>query len=538
MFALLAGLEQAIQNRFSHLPNYAHLPLQAAAIACEIEQPGRAVEWLEQGRCLIWTQLNNLRTPLDNLEKQDGELARQIRDLATQLENTGSSQSASNADMAMTEKITQEDDARVRLDLSERWDHLLTTAREIPGFEHFLQPPPCSTLLNSIPESGYVVVINVDQKRCDAIALRSGLDAPVHVPLTNFSLDKANKYRVSLMGQLSGHGLRLRKEEPVEDTELYRPAVFGRRKANPGDLLIGDVLRGLWNEVVKPILDAIGLYNADPACPTGLPRIWWCPTGPLSFLPLHAAGDYGGSKTESILDYAVSSYTPTVTALIERVNSSQLADGKISGLFLTSQPNAIPTSIISGTTKEIHSIDSLAKKHGVRAVSVEGDDVGLDEFTGYMEQFSSIHLACHASQNTKEPLKSRFQFHKGSLELETIIKRDIKGADLAFLSACQTSTGDEKLSDEAVHLAAGMLAAGYRRVVATMWAIGDRHAPDIAHDFYEYLWSNREEGAGEGFDASLSAHALHYAIQQLRERLGDDSERSLLAWVPYVHFGY
>jgi hypothetical protein len=33
-----------------------------------------------------------------------------------------------------------------------------------------------------------------------------------------------------------------------------------------------------------------------------------------------------------------------------------------------------------------------------------------------------------------------------------------------------------------------------------------------------------------------AARALHYATQKLREPL-DDSEFSLLAWIPYVHFG-
>ena len=117
------------------------------------------------------------------------------------------------------------------------------------------------------------------------------------------------------------------------------------------------------------------------------------------------------------------------------------------------------------------------------------------------------------------------------------MKGNLKNADLAFLSACQTSTGNEKLSDEAVHLAAGVLAAGYRRVVATMWSIGDRHAQEVAVDFYNYLWDRRQEGSGSRFDGALSAYALHHATQQLRAKL-DSSEASLLAWIPFVHFGH
>ena len=82
-----------------------------------------------------------------------------------------------------------------------------------------------------------------------------------------------------------------------------------------------------------------------------------------------------------------------------------------------------------------------------------------------------------------------------------------------------------------------MLVPGYRRVVATMWAIKDKHAPDVASDFYQYLWGRRDDNKGSGFDGTLSACALHYATQKLRQRLGV-SEQSLLAWTPYVHYGY
>ncbi|KAI0082963.1 hypothetical protein BDY19DRAFT_981531, partial [Irpex rosettiformis] len=54
----------------------------------------------------------------------------------------------------------------------------------------------------------------------------------------------------------------------------------------------------------------------------------------------------------------------------------------------------------------------------------------------------------------------------------------LPNADLAVLSACQTATGDEKLSEEAVHLAAGMLNIGYKSVIGTMWSISDYIAPE------------------------------------------------------------
>jgi CHAT domain-containing protein len=238
------------------------------------------------------------------------------------------------------------------------------------------------------------------------------------------------------------------------------------------------------------------------------------------------------------MDYVISSYTPTVSSLTRRVKSHSSADVGNSGIFLTNQPNAPHATKLPGTTTEVSRIHTKLCERGARTLMIEGGGVSPEECLKYMEEFSCIHLACHASQHATDPLQSRFLFHSGVLDLATIVRRNLKNADLAFLSACQTSAGEQTLSDEVVHLAAGMLAAGYCRVVATMWAIGDRHAPDVASDFYEYLWTHREDGAPNRLDGTRSAEALHSAIQKLRERLGDDSEKSLLSWVPYVHFGY
>jgi hypothetical protein len=38
--------------------------------------------------------------------------------------------------------------------------------------------------------------------------------------------------------------------------------------------------------------------------------------------------------------------------------------------------------------------------------------------------------------------------------------------------------------EEVVPLAAGMLAAGYRSVVATMWSINESYGPHVAREFY------------------------------------------------------
>ena len=50
------------------------------------------------------------------------------------------------------------------------------------------------------------------------------------------------------------------------------------------------------------------------------------------------------------------------------------------------------------------------------------------------------------------------------VSLQEIMQQQISSPEYAFLFADQTSIGDEKISDEAIHLAAATLSAGYRGV--------------------------------------------------------------------------
>ena len=198
---------------------------------------------------------------------------------------------------------------------------------------------------------------------------------------------------------------------------------------------------------------------------------------------------------------------------------------------MISQPATPNLPRIPGTTKEVLAIKQLLQNHDLQVLCLDREAATVDQGITNMETHSCIHFACHAHQDTQEPLKSGFMLHDGGLELSEIIKKRLVGADLAYLSACQTSRGDEKLSEEAVHLAAGMLAAGYRGVIATMWSISDRHGPQVAKDFYTELISQGLKL--EQLSTDNAASALHHSTQKLRRQLGNLA----LDWIPYVHFG-
>jgi len=256
------------------------------------------------------------------------------------------------------------------------------------------------------------------------------------------------------------------------------------------------------------------------------PHIWWCVTGPLAFLPIHAAGIYDTSELSvSISDFVVSSYTPTLNAMIN-ASKNHATHENFQGLLAVSQPNTPGQSALPNTTVELDHIRNRARNFGVHFL--EGPAASVDTVIKGMDTHSWVHLACHAVQNRVEPTRSALCLHDGSLELSTIITKSFRHADFAFLSACQTATGDEKLSEESVHLAAGLILAGYRGVIATMWSIKDDDAPVIADQVYSDLFNDAKP------DSTKAAVALHHAVKLLRRQNGDSD---FLSWVPFIHVG-
>jgi CHAT domain-containing protein len=255
-----------------------------------------------------------------------------------------------------------------------------------------------------------------------------------------------------------------------------------------------------------------------------LPHITWCTTGPLAFLPLHAAGIYDGSpNSPKIFDFVVSSYTPTLSTLLQ-ARSKPMTQGLRKTLVI-SQPNTPNQPPLPGTRREISEI----KKFFSETVTLLDHDQGtIAAVLDHIRDCSCVHLACHGIQDRSTPLDSAFALYDGPLTLGNLMRQSVVHADLAFLSACQTAAGDQELPEEAMHLAAGMLAVGYRSVIATMRAIGDADAPIVAANFYERLLEDRESGR------ESVAHALHDAVAVLRRIRG---EEDFLSWMPFVHFG-
>lgn len=82
---------------------------------------------------------------------------------------------------------------------------------------------------------------------------------------------------------------------------------------------------------------------------------------------------------------------------------------------------------------------------------------------------SFAHFGCHGTQSFISPLDSGLVLSDGQLSISQLVKCQMPKASLAYLSACETAKGDLMKPDEALHIAASMLFAGFRGVVGTLW---------------------------------------------------------------------
>ncbi|KAK0468776.1 CHAT domain-containing protein [Armillaria novae-zelandiae] len=475
------------------------------------DEADTALEWSEIGRGIVWSQLHNLRSPVNFLSDAYPDLAERVSQVAVALEKATNR----DADTEDFKGLTMEEIAREQRRLATEWYSLVETVRALPGYEDFLGPKRLATLKNAA-KLGPVILLNIAFTRCDTLILIPGLGDVIHIPLKDFTYNDAKNLQEQLATALSAYGVRTRASQPVYATSV-------------NDVFM-NVLKVLWTCIVKPILDGLAFSPCDS---TNLPRLWWCPTGPLAFLPIHAAGDYRTNKRGTKLsDYVASSYTPTLTILLDKLEQTRT----FKGLVAISQPNTPGLSSLPGTKRELQKIKERATGSEVFVKCLRGKQATPDTVLRGMSTCNWVHMACHATQEKAKPLDSTFHLHPstnypdGHLPLSQVIAKSFPDADFAYLSACQTATGDESLSEESVHLAAGMLMAGYRSVVATLWSIRDADAPLIADEVYSRLFKDGKPDSGN------AAVALHHAVQALRKSAGNESG-SFVRWVPFIHVG-
>ncbi|KAH9041480.1 hypothetical protein EDB83DRAFT_2318223 [Lactarius deliciosus] len=457
------------------------MPLDYASFQIDFGRFEEAIEILEQGRALLWSEMRGFRTPLAQLTEEELPLATRFTEINRELEALTISVTPSGRpekEDGVVQGIDRTDPfGRLvveRQRLMEERNALILQIRGQLGFEGFLKAPSFTTL-RTAASRGPVILINHCKWRSDILILFHKY-LPCSIPTAKDFYDRASELRDGLVAARK-HGL---------DSCEYQDA-------------LSSVLRGLYELVGEPVIKRLRLLGVPEQS-----RIWWCPTSVFCSLPLHAMGPIPSRDTTDeryFSDLYIPSYTPSLSALIESWKSLPL--------LLVAQPD----DSLMGVNGEIKVIQRALKARAVVTGLVSREATPSSVVEGLRNNHFA-HFACHGVLETGKPFEASFKLHGDSR--------------LTLLGHCTIT--EDSIPDEALHLTAAMQYCGFRSVVGTMWEMADTDGQDLAKIFYKSLFSSQDTSVPY---YERSAGALRDATQKLRGKRGITLER----WVNFVHYG-
>ena len=475
-----------------------------ASYRVDQHQLEEAIEVLERGRALLWSEMRDLRTSIDQLLSADPVLGHKFavvnRDLEELTKSVPPSHKLSMDDGTADGLRAVDPFGRLVLEqrgLLEERAKLISQIQALPGFDSFLISPSFDTL-RSVASSGPVIIINHSRWRCDILILLHN-KPPSLISTPDDFFERAGALKDKLLNS---------RPKPEDDWSHYNE-------------VLASVLAELYTLVGQAVIERLRQLQVREQS-----RIWWCPTSVFCSLPLHAMGPIPSDDGELryFLDLYICSYTPTLSALIQsrKRNSSSRSLNRPSILVVAQPDKSLPT--VGGEIKAVQALDTEVTCLISEAAT---PDTVIDGF----HHHGFVHIACHGKLEAGKPFEAGFKPHGDArLTLLEIVRAHLPSAEFAFLSACHTAEVTEgSVVDEGLHLAAAVQYCGFRSVVGTMWAMVDEDGRDLAKNFYKALFANCR---GRPYH-ERSAKSLRFAVKKLREKRRITLER----WVNFVHYG-
>ncbi|KAF8196370.1 CHAT domain-containing protein [Mycena galopus ATCC 62051] len=536
----LAALHLDITSRHEIMTRDTVVWVVFLGATCAINQGQNhlALEFLEASRSLFWSQALQLRTPLERLAAAQPQLAARLSQLSRELEDSSFRDTSRILSNDARRAFSREAEGARCRKLNAEWAEIIKSVQQLRGFEDFMQPKSIKALKQAavsgpivifIPSTSIsfaLVVTSSDEVQCVRLPLINRPGAELYADLA-FALSKTGFDIDTFFAS------RVCEDTPTESSELMDRLLAKRkqRHQNTGsEDIFREYLELIWVEMVKPVFNVLGLKKSDTPS-----RLWLCPTGPFAFVPIHAAGRYREHGKDCVSDYVVPSYIPTLSALLNPPTDVP-AVFKMTAVIEPHAPNCSP---LPGTEAELACIKDKVPAGWFTSLVNTTEDAVIK----HLQESSLVHFACHGLQDPTNPLNSGLMLSDGRLKVSRIMRRAgnettnrrLNEMSLAFLSACETGKGETKTPDEAMHLAATLLFAGFRGVVATMWSMQDADGPKIANLFYEQIFKGCKAASDSRVlpDLTKAAEALHFAVGELRK----EPDISFRRWVPFVYYG-
>ena len=473
------------------------LPRDAAAMAIAAGHPQEAVVLLEQARNVLLGRAADARTDVEALRDLQPELAEELRLIQLQLDGLGETLSIPNTESAPGHTPPTSDQ---RASLASRYDDVLRRIRACPDLADFHTPLSFARLHTAAAE-GTVIIVNVSTHRCDALAVHADGVEVIELPHVT----------AELVAENAAQFLSATTEGTSDDLD--------------------PVIAWTWDAIAEPVLRALNLagppQQGEPA-----PRVWWCPTGMATFLPLHAAGYHDASNAQagrSVLDRTTSSYTPTLRTLIRLREQPEIVPAPdmlaVAVAVSCTAPDAPPLTSVEQDV-------ALLRARFPRLTVLADTAATCEAVLHAMGEHRWIHFACHGRQSIEAPFNGHLVLHDELLTISRIARQRLPAGELVFLSACETFRAGDALPDECITLAAALQVVGYRHVVATHWELFSGLNEHTAKVFYDAVDLQRE--AQEQAAASGVAEAVRAAMLATRETSGYPPVKY---WASFVHLG-
>ncbi|KAG1746161.1 CHAT domain-containing protein [Suillus lakei] len=273
------------------------LSANIASFAIRRGELATAVELLERGRALLWSQVSRLRTAPDQLRIARPLLADQFAALSEDLSvaTYGHGSDFVVADSAVAEHYRR---------LLKQWEAVVAQIRGIDRFSRFLLPPSYDDA-RLAAQDGPIILLIASEYSCHSLIITRNSEQPHHVLLSLTLADLQD----------------LKKDfaEAIQQAIVMRPT--------QPRMELRSLLQKVWDKVMLPIVNPRS-------------RIWLCPSAAFTSIPLHAAHPFRMKADRSGLepcleDIYICSYTPTLSALIRarqtmrtRVAPSFMAAGR------------------------------------------------------------------------------------------------------------------------------------------------------------------------------------------------------------------
>lgn len=475
----------AMADRQYFLADHSRLSSLASSLALHTgREHFQALFLLEIGRGIMSGQILDIRADLSLLKEKRPNIALRFDSLRQELEASTKISARLQGELVGMSEMRDAQMQRQH-EVESQFRALQIHIRMIPGFENFFLWPP-ENEMREAAKHGPIVVLSSSSLRTDAFIIQSTT------------------------------GVRAIELTDVSDIDIGEMGQEMKRYAASPTFDISPLLGRMWDTIAKPVMEVLGFDK--PVVNDRWPHMWWVLAGAFSHLPLHAAGYHRPGSVDSVIDRVISSYAPTVKALVHwrRQKPPSNSAGGAHRALLVAMPNTPSQKALPAVNEEVLMLEKLWPLLGLDVEALSQSQARKEEVVSRLKQCKIFHFAGHGHADQIDPSRSQLllkDWQHNALTVNDL--RDNKLQDdppfLAFLSACSTGANEvDTLVDEGIHLAGALQLAGFRHVVGTMWEVSDSLCVNVAKVFYEMLLANRMT------DESV-ALCLHKSIRRVRQ---------------------